>query len=68
MACTVADTHSLHSMIVINISALNINNDTTYYGVLNKETGHEYLRLHNRVMLLAHSSINANKSYPYFHT
>ena len=54
-------------MIVINISALTINNDTTYYGVLNKETGHEYLRLHSRVVLLAHSSINANKSYPYFH-
>ena len=66
MACTIADAHSLPSMIVINISALSINNDTTYYGVLNK-TGHEYLRLHNQVILLANSSINDNKNCPYFH-
>ena len=67
MACTITDAHSLPSMIVINISALNINNDTTYYGVLNKETRHEYLRHHSRVVLLAHSSMNANKSHYYFH-
>ena len=37
MACTIADAHFLHSTVLINTLALNTNNDTAYYIMLNKE-------------------------------